>query len=179
MRCGFRLSLAGSWAPLGVRPDLSAWSKAIANGYALGAILGNDRFRDGAKRIFTTGSFWFAAVSMAAAIATIETMREIDAVAIMTAAGERLRDGLAAQAASHGVAINQTGPVQMPFLTFAGDENFARANVFTGEAAARGVYLHPWHNWFLSAAHTPDDIDAALLVTDDAFAAVRRQFGSS
>jgi glutamate-1-semialdehyde 2,1-aminomutase len=177
VRCGFRLSLAGSWAPLGVQPDLSAWSKAIANGYALGAILGNDRFRDGAKRIFTTGSFWFAAVSMAAAVATIETMRDIDAVAIMTAAGQRLRDGLAAQAASHGVAINQTGPVQMPFLTFAGDENFAMANVFTGEAAARGVYLHPWHNWFMSAAHTPDDVDTALLVTDDAFAAVRRQFG--
>jgi glutamate-1-semialdehyde 2,1-aminomutase len=177
VRGGFRLSLAGSWAPLGVQPDLSAWSKAIANGYALGAVLGNDRFRDGAKRIFVTGSFWFAAVSMAAAVATIETLREIDAVAIMTAAGQRLRDGLAAQAAAHGLAINQTGPVQMPFLTFAGDEAFAMANVFTGEAATLGVYLHPWHNWFLSAAHTADDIDAALLVTDDAFAAVRRQFG--
>jgi glutamate-1-semialdehyde 2,1-aminomutase len=53
------------------------------------------------------------------------------------------------------------------------------ANVFTGEAATRGVYLHPWHNWFLSAAHTDDDVDAALLATDDAFAAVRRQFGGS
>ncbi len=179
VRCGFRLSLAGSWAPIGVRPDLSAWSKAIANGYALGAVLGNDRFRDGAKRIYTTGSFWFASVSMAAAVATIETLREIDAVAIMTAAGQRLRDGLAAQAAAHGVAINQTGPVQMPFLTFAGDQDFAMANVFTGEAATRGVYLHPWHNWFLSAAHTADDVDTALLATDDAFAAVRRQFGGS
>ncbi len=82
VRCGFRLSLAGSWAPIGVRPDLSAWSKAIANGYALGAVLGNDRFRGGAKRIYTTGSFWFSAVSMAASIATIETMRDIDAIAL-------------------------------------------------------------------------------------------------
>jgi glutamate-1-semialdehyde 2,1-aminomutase len=179
VRCGFRLSLAGSWAPLGVQPDLSAWSKAIANGYALGAVLGNDRFRDGARRIFTTGSFWFAAVSMAAAIATIETLREVDAVALMSRAGQRLRDGLTAQAAAHGVAVNQTGPVQMPFLTFAGDENFAMANVFTGEAASRGVYLHPWHNWFLSAAHTDHDVDTALLATDEAFAAVRRSFGSS
>ena len=179
VRCGFRLSLAGSWAPLGVRPDLSAWSKAIANGYALGAVLGNDRFRDGARRIFTTGSFWFSAVSMAAAVATIETMREIDAVAVMTHAGQRLRDGLAAQAAAHGLAINQTGPVQMPFLTFVGDENFAMANVFTGAAACRGVYMHPWHNWFMSTAHTDDDIDAALAVTDDAFAAVHQAFGGS
>jgi glutamate-1-semialdehyde 2,1-aminomutase len=35
------------------------------------------------------------------------------------------------------------------------------------------VYLHPWHNWFLSAAHTDADIDAILARTDEAFAAVR------
>jgi len=33
VRCGFRLHLGGSWEPLGVEPDLFAWSKAIANGY--------------------------------------------------------------------------------------------------------------------------------------------------
>ena len=32
VRAGFRLHLAGSWEPLGVRPDLSGFSKAIANG---------------------------------------------------------------------------------------------------------------------------------------------------
>ena len=58
---------AGSWEPLGVAPDLSAWSKAIANGYPLAAVLGNDRFRAGAASIFVTGSFWFSAVAMAAA----------------------------------------------------------------------------------------------------------------
>ena len=30
---GFRLNHGGSWEPLGVEPDLSAWSKGIANGY--------------------------------------------------------------------------------------------------------------------------------------------------
>jgi len=30
VRCGFRLHVGGSWEPLGVRPDLSAWSKALA-----------------------------------------------------------------------------------------------------------------------------------------------------
>ena len=77
-----------------------------------------------------------------------------------------------------GLAINQTGPVQMPFLNFAGDQAFERANLFTGEAARRGVYLHPWHNWFLSAAHREDDVRAALERTDEAFADVRRRFGA-
>src|SRR4051794_39162419 len=32
VRAGMRLHLGGSWETLGVRPDLAAWSKAIANG---------------------------------------------------------------------------------------------------------------------------------------------------
>ncbi|MCW2638737.1 MAG: aminotransferase class-III, partial [Dactylosporangium sp.] len=68
VRCGFRLDMGGSWEPLGVRPDLAAWSKAIANGYALAAVTGTDALRDAATTMFTTGSFWFSAVSMAAAV---------------------------------------------------------------------------------------------------------------
>ena len=68
--------------------------------------------------------------------------------------------------------INQTGPVQMPLMTFADDADFELAGVWTDVAAQRGAYFHPWHNWFLSAAHTDADIDAALVATDEAFAAV-------
>jgi glutamate-1-semialdehyde 2,1-aminomutase len=173
VRAGFRLAYGSSWEPVGVEPDLSAWSKAIANGHALGAVLGNDKFRDGAAKIFVTGSFWFSAVSMAASIATIKALGDVDGVAIMERAGERLRAGLAAQAASHGFELSQTGPPQMPMVMFAGDGDFALANRWTGEAAQRGVYLHPWHNWFTCTAHSDDDVDQALLATDDAFAALR------
>ena len=46
VRAGFRLDMGGSWELVGVKPDLSAWSKAIANGRALAAVTGNDRFRE-------------------------------------------------------------------------------------------------------------------------------------
>jgi glutamate-1-semialdehyde 2,1-aminomutase len=173
VRCGFRLHLGSSWEPLGVAPDLSAWSKAIANGYALAAVLGNEAFRAGATEVFTTGSFWFSAVSMAAALATLRALAEEDAVATMTARGQALRDALAGQAARWGLEIRQSGPVQMPFLTFPADQDFELANVFAGEAARRGLFLHPRHNWFISAATTPADIDMALEATDHAFGAVR------
>jgi len=172
VRCGFRLAHGGSWEPLGVAPDLSAWSKAIANGYPLAAVAGNDRFRAGAERIFVTGSFWFSAAAMAAGVATIDALGREDAVATMVRTGQRLRDGLAAQADAHGITINQTGPVQMPLMTFAGDESFELANIWGDVAARNGAYFHPWHNWFLSAAHTDADIDEALAATDLAFAAV-------
>jgi glutamate-1-semialdehyde 2,1-aminomutase len=175
VRCGFRLHLGSSWEPLGVAPDLSAWSKAIANVYALAAVLGGDAFRTGATEVFATGSFWFSAVSMAAGLATLAALAEEDAVATMAARGQALRDGLAEQAARHELAIRQTGPPQMPFLTFAGDRDFALANTFAAEAARRGAFLHPRHNWFVSAATTPADLDLVLDATGHAFAAVRRQ----
>ena len=99
VRCGFRLAHGGSWEPLGVRPDLSAWSKAIANGYPLAAVAGNDRFRSGAEQIFVTGSFWFAAVPMAACGGDDRRARRRAAPSTsMERTGQRLRDGLAGQA---------------------------------------------------------------------------------
>src|SRR4029079_9904553 len=110
--------------------------------------------------------------AMAASVATIEALGREDAVASMERTGQRLRDGLAAQAYSHAVAITQTGPVRMPLTPFAGDDDFALAGIWADVAARNGAYFHPWHNWFLSAAHTDADIDAALQATDLAFATV-------
>jgi glutamate-1-semialdehyde 2,1-aminomutase len=177
VRCGLRLHLGSSWEPVGVAPDLSAWSKAIANGHPLAAVLGNDRFRDGAQSVYVTGSFWFSAVAMAAAIATIRAHAAQDAIGAMRASGATIRDGIVSQADSWGLTVNYTGPVQMPYLTFAGDTDHELASVFAAEALRRGAYIHPRHNWFVSAAMTGDDIAVLLAATDQAFAAVRKRLG--
>jgi glutamate-1-semialdehyde 2,1-aminomutase len=171
VRAGFRIDLAGSWEPLGVRPDLSAFSKAIANGYPLAAITGTDRFREAATKVYVTGSFWYGAVAMAAAIATINTLRDTDAIARMTEAGDRLRSGLDAAARKHGLSLRQTGPVSMPMVLFDGDAEFKLANAFCSAALREGAYFHPRHNMFLSAAHTAKDIDLALQAADAGMAA--------
>jgi glutamate-1-semialdehyde 2,1-aminomutase len=175
VRAGFRLHHGSSWEPFGVQPDLSAWSKAIANGYPLAAAVGKERFAEGMQQVFATGSFWCQAVPMAAAIATIHALRDEDAVGQMVRSGTRLRAGLDAQASEHSVEISQTGPVQIPTVTFADDAKFAKAMRFCGVAAENGVILHPRHNWFLSAAHTDDDIDRVLEVTEEAFRAVHHE----
>ena len=72
VRAGFRLTMRGSWDLVGVQPDLSAWSKAIANGHALAAVTGNDRYREAASKLYVTGSFWCSAVPMAAASGELE-----------------------------------------------------------------------------------------------------------
>jgi glutamate-1-semialdehyde 2,1-aminomutase len=179
VRAGFRLHRGGSWELVSVRPDLSAWSKAIANGHALAAVTGNERFRAAAAKVFITGSFWCGAVSMAAALATLRKLDAVDAISHMTAMGSRLRQGLQAQADARGVAIRQSGPPQLPLLLFDDDPEHAKGFAFCAEALKRGVYLHPTHTMFLSAAHAPADIDRALEATDAAFEAVAARFGWS
>jgi glutamate-1-semialdehyde 2,1-aminomutase len=179
VRAGFRLNDGGSWEPIGVAPDLSAWSKAIGNGYPLAAVLGSGSLSEAASRIFVTGSFWFQAVPMAAAIATITAIRDEGAVPAMESIGTKLRDGIERQALASGVTVFQTGPAQMPNLRFADDRRFAKARVFCGSVVDHGVIVHPRHNWFVSAAHTDHDVERVLEATWEGFQAVLRQFGAS
>jgi glutamate-1-semialdehyde 2,1-aminomutase len=174
VRAGFRLNLGGSWETIGVKPDLAAYSKAIANGYPLGAITGRDRWREAATKIFTTGSFWCEAVPMAAALATLTELKRIDGPAVMARMGQRLRDGLDRLAAKHGLSISQSGPPQMPLMLFADDAGFAKGSAFCSAALRAGAYFHPKHNMFLSCAHTAADIDRALEAAGEGFAAVAR-----
>ena len=138
---------------------------------------GNDRFRQAAQEIFVTGSFWCAAVPMAAAVATLNKLHATDAVGHMARMGKLLRSGIDAQARHHGVGIRQTGPAQMPMILFDDDADLDKGNLFAATALRHGVYLHPWHNMFLSHAHQESDIDRALEATDQALAEVARRFG--
>ncbi|HTZ94640.1 MAG TPA: aminotransferase class III-fold pyridoxal phosphate-dependent enzyme [Streptosporangiaceae bacterium] len=173
VRCGFRLHLGSSWEPIGVLPDLSAWSKAIANGHPLAAVLGTGAYAEAAAGIFVTGSFWFSASAMAAGIATIGALRDEGAIEAMDEMGTALRAGILEQAAARGIGINYTGPAAMPYLTFAGDRGHQLASTFAAAAIRAGAYLHPRHNWFISAAMTDADLAKALAATDEAFAAVQ------
>ena len=62
-----------------------------------------------------------------------------------------------------------SGPPALPYITFAGDTDLAQMRAFCREMIARGVYLHPHHNWFLCAAHTEEDIEFLLEKAGTAF----------
>jgi glutamate-1-semialdehyde 2,1-aminomutase len=173
VRAGFRLARDSSWSLVGVRPDLSTWGKAIANGHPLSAVLGSENFREAAAALYVTGSYWFSAAAMAASLATLRLIRESDYLERTIALGTRLRDGLNEVASRHGFHVNQTGPAQMPLITFADDPGFAASYAWHNAILRRGVYLHPWHNMFLCAAMTEADIDHTLQSADDAFKVIR------
>lgn len=178
IRTGFRLSRDCSWEQFGVRPDLSSWGKCFANGLPISALLGSENCREGAGQMYVTGSFWFSALPMAAAIETLRIIRESDYLEHTVAMGQRLRDGLAALSEKHGFTIKQTGPVQMPQVLFDGDPDFRIGFAFADGMVRRGVHFHPWHNMFMNAAMTEADIDFALAQADEAFAEVRASLSS-
>ncbi|MEO1568743.1 MAG: aminotransferase class III-fold pyridoxal phosphate-dependent enzyme [Pseudomonadota bacterium] len=165
VRAGFRIARDCSWSTIGVAPDLSSWGKAIANGHPISTLLGNDRAKEAAGKLYVTGSFWFSAAAMAASLATLKLIRETDYLEHTVARGHRLRDGLAAAANETGQSLSQTGPVQMPLimaLDEAGSRDMEKGFAFCAGMIARGVYFHPWHNMFISAAMTEADIDLAV-----------------
>ncbi len=175
VRAGFRLVRDCSWSRLGVQPDLSTWGKCLANGHPLSVMLGSDKARKAAASIYVTGSFWYQAATMAAALETLRLIRETDYLERITALGQRLRDGLSARASAAGFGFRQTGPGTMPLFLFDDDPDLRKGFCWSSEMLSRGVYVHPWHNMFLCAAMTEADIDGALDAAEASFGALKRQ----
>ena len=63
----------------------------------------------------------------------------------------------------------QTGPVTMPMFLFDDDPDLRKGYFWCAEMVSRGVYMHPFHNMFISNALTMDDIEQTLAAADGAF----------
>jgi len=176
VRAGFRLNRRGSWFDYGVKPDLTAFSKAIGNGYPLSAVVGVDKLKQAASEIYVTGSFWCNATSMAASLKTLSIIEEIDVVAHISYLGNKLRTGIDQIANNFGVEISQSGPSQMPLILFEHDSDFSKGSKFVQYLLSKGVYFHPWHNMFLSLAHTAEDVDITLDAVEYAMKKISQEF---
>ena len=176
VRAGFRLNRSGSWFDYGVKPDLTAFSKAIGNGYPLSAVVGVDKLKQAASEIYVTGSFWCNATSMAASLKTLSIIEEIDVVAHISYLGNKLRTGIDQIANNFGVEISQSGPSQMPLILFEHDNDFSKGSKFVQYLLSKGVYFHPWHNMFLSLAHTAEDVDMTLDAVEYGMKKISQEF---
>ena len=174
VRAGLRIARDCSWSTLGVEPDLSTWGKCIANGHPISALLGSEKARKAAASIYATGSFWFQAAPMAAALETLRLVRTTDYLERITAMGARLSSGLAERAAAAGLSLRCSGPGQMPLYLFDDDPDLRQGFFFVSKMLEQGVYMHPWHNMFLCAAMTDADMDMVLDAAEPALAALGR-----
>lgn len=178
IRHGFRLDMGGSCEYFGFRPDLICFCKALANGYPISALMGTAGLKDATARVFYTGSYWFSGVPMAAALANLKRMKEIDAPRVMQKTGEKLLDAMVGIAGGYGYELKVTGAPSMPYLRITNDPSLMLHQDWCAECTRRGAYFTSHHNWFVSTAHTDEDIRQTLDIVDDAFRAVKKRYGN-
>jgi glutamate-1-semialdehyde 2,1-aminomutase len=184
---GFRVAPGGAQEYLGVTPDLATFGKAMAGGMQLSALVGRAEVMDdiATGRVAHAGTFNSHPVAVAAAQATLAVLEEQrDAIyPTLRDLGSRLADGLRAAAGKAGVPllVSGPGPVVQTYLTDATEvrnyRDFAATDRDTmarlhGLLMDRGVNIVPRGLWFLSTAHTVDDVDRTVEIAADAFAAL-------
>lgn len=95
MWTGFRCALGGAQKFLGVRSDLSLFSKAMANGMPISAIAGRKDVMAVLERdVFFFTTFGGEALSLAAAVACINTIRQHSVLAYIADLGRILVEGI-------------------------------------------------------------------------------------
>jgi glutamate-1-semialdehyde aminotransferase len=164
MRSGFRMSLGGAQEYFGVQADVVALSKAMANGYPISAIVGRSDVLRCLERTRISSTFYASPAEMAAALTTIAVLRDTDAIKRLWSLGTALQDGLRDLVDRYEVPAEVVGYPPIPFLRFESADQHGRRlrRQFFMETTRRGVLLHPEHQWFVSAAHTQEDIEFTL-----------------
>ena len=156
MVTGFRYALGGAEALLGVAPDLRTVGTAMANGYALTALVGRREYMErgglghDAPRCFLLSTTHGAERSaLAAGLATIRFYREHGVIDRLYQMGGRLRRALDEAARCHGVEpyVNAWGDFACrPVLRCAGPDGVPSAayrTLFVQELLRAGVFM-PW-----------------------------------
>ena len=187
VKTGFRHAIGGYQSILGLKPDLSIFGKAIANGYPLGAIGGRaeimDLFNhpDPAKRVLIAGTYNGHPLVMAAAIGTMEKLLRENSViyTLLEVLGGRMEYGLIDLFAKYGV----TATIARQGLAFcayfmdhaptdwhdiAENHDMVFDAKYRKALIERGVYHFPLptKQGSVSAAHTENDIEQTLKATE-------------
>lgn len=182
VRSGFRLALGGAQEYFGVRADMVALSKAMANGHAISAVVGRRDVLQAVRLVSASSLFSRSGDGMAAALATIQAIREENVISILWERGRALMEGLGQAAERQGVPVALVGLPPMPHQVFAygsARRREAAERLFYPETRARGVLFHPAHHWFTCAAMAPDDIALAVDAAEAGYAVVAREVGGS
>ena len=174
---GFRVSLAGAQGKFGIKPDLSCFGKIIGGGLPVGAFGGRAEIMDVLAPdgpVYQAGTLSGNPLAMAAGIAALEELKSGEVYEQLETMGARLEDGLNAAAEKSGLSVFTQRAGSMSCLFFANQPVHNLADAMKADRErfkkyfhgmlAEGVYLAPsaFEAAFLSAAHTPADIDLTI-----------------
>jgi glutamate-1-semialdehyde 2,1-aminomutase len=183
MITGFRWHLGGAQTLYGVTPDLSTFGKALANGFALSALMGRrDVMERGGlshreERVFLLSTTHGAEThALAAGIETMKIYEREDVVEVLHRRGARLRAGLEAEARRQGVAEHFKVLGRDCNLVYAardaqGQPSQAFRTLVLQETLKRGILMP---SLVVSFAHGEDDVDRTIEAVGEALGVYRR-----
>jgi glutamate-1-semialdehyde 2,1-aminomutase len=166
VKTGFRVARGGVQSLYGVRPDLTTFAKAVANGYPISVLAGReDIMRKLGKGVAHGGTYTAHSVSLAAAEKCLEILDETDALERIADYGMRLMRGMTQVLAARGITHSFVGHPSMFGLYFDGkpprnyrdwkSSDYAFYDAMAQVLHDEGVLCEPDSRepWFISAAH--------------------------
>lgn len=164
-----------------VRPDILITAKGLASGFPLSAIAATDELMGKAWPGSQGGTYGGNAVACAAALATLDVIRDENLVDNAAARGDQLRQGLQLVADKHDAITDVRGLGLMlgnEFRDATGKPDGAAAAAAQQEAARRGLLLLTCGAWGQVVRFIPalvvdaDQVDEAVGIWADAVNAV-------
>lgn len=177
---GFRTSLGGAQRYYSVTPDLSIFAKAIASGYPISAIVGKKEWMNLVVegKVIHAGTMNSSNSTVAAAMGTIEVLESTAVHEKIFMLGRQLMEGLREiNKKNNGNLLVQglgpmfhTGFTNLPAVhdfreVLAYDKN--KLNTFIAGMHDRGIRVIGRGLWYISAAHTAEDIETTLAVASE------------
>lgn len=180
----FRFMYGGAQDLLGVKPDLTALGKIIGGGLPIGAYGGSKDIMEKVAPLgpaYQAGTMAGNPASILSGIACLEVLKEEGVYEKLDRLGEKLELGIREHALATGteITINRLKGALTVYFTKEKVENYEQAENSDGEKFGRffklmleqGINLAPskYEAWFLTIAHTDEDIDNTLIAVKNAF----------
>ncbi|WP_347861310.1 glutamate-1-semialdehyde 2,1-aminomutase [Salimicrobium sp. PL1-032A] len=185
----FRFTYGSAQQLIGVEPDMTAMGKIIGGGLPIGAYGGRADIMEQVAPLgpaYQAGTMSGNPASMASGIACLEVLEQPGTYEHLDHLGALLEEGIMDSAASHqlDVRVNRLGGALTVYFTNKTVENYEDAENTDGEMFAtffkkmlkNGINLAPskYEAWFLTTAHTEEDIKQTLKAVDQTFAEMSR-----
>jgi glutamate-1-semialdehyde 2,1-aminomutase len=171
VKTGFRFAKGGAAEYFGITPDLATYAKAMGNGYPAAAFGGREEVMSVLPdKVSHGGTYAGNRVAAAAAVKTLEILRDTDALATIHRTGETLRAGISEMLDARGLAYHLTGHPTMFGIMFTEEvaseyRDWANTDHELYDAIALGMHARgampepdSREPWFVCEAHAQGDI---------------------
>lgn len=180
----FRFTYGSAQKIYNVQPDMTAMGKIIGGGLPIGAYGGRQDIMEQVAPLgpaYQAGTMAGNPASISAGIACLEVLEQEGVYEQLDKLGEKLERGIRQKASDYNISIT-VNRVCGALTVFFGDhevDDYDDADATDGEAFARffklmqkqGINLAPskFEAWFLTTAHTDEDIDETINAVGNAF----------